>query len=485
MSKETLSPSEEYKSLMAENQAMEARMRENKERMNAILEAQLINDEKEEVNPISTPNTVKEYNEPKVTYDRLPDEEHMDINTELQELAKAIGSKRAKEIENAISMEMHRGNSARYKVRNVNGNEMVIAFSYILKVTKNDLEQDYAVAYADSIGVNIDGLVDLENEGNFVDVSNSALYKKDISVSLTLEEQKELFIRLDEIKDKEEYDKERKEIVDKLVRRNWPLALYVASKHTYIPFDSHQERQQAAMLGLTKAINTYNYRLSKFSTYAYVVMRRTMQRESAIEQDYGLPINGYVQNSIHKLKRVEEELTDLYGRPPRDEELADTLTISEYRVRELKKLAGFIEERESFDAIYEGIEERANVVEEVSYESAEPEYDDVNFRDRNFQINDEDILDATGFNEDQTSDKANTNIFKDCLEEALSTLTSREEQVLRLRFGLGTDMPPMDLESVGKRYRVSRERVRQIEAKALRKLRHPSRSRKLRDFVHD
>jgi len=490
---ENLTSSEEYKKILAELAALDARKNELEERIAAILEASLLKPDKEEVHPTPTAKTVREHDESKVVTDIIPDKDIASTEEQLEWLVNKIGKKRAVEIEEAISLEVHRGNSARYKARNVNDNEMVIAHSNIKKIVKNDLEDAYAFIYAESIGVNIDGFLDLEGESNFVNVSNAALYKKENSVSLTEEEQRDLFIRLNEIGNKKEHLEERKEIVDKLVRRNWRLALMLAGKFSFVPFDTHQERQQAAMMGLTKAVNGYHdIHRAKFSTYAWKVIISTMFRESDIDRNLGISVA--TKEMVKKFERVEAYLLEKYGRQPNHGELAEQLNIPYGKAEELdeiRKNIKWIEGHESFDAIYEDIEDKANMVEDKSYEPVEPEYLDYTSEDsRSKRVRDLDIFDTENYDSgidvhitDTTSAAAHSSILKEMIENVLSTLSEREADVLRLRFGLVPDGRQRTLKEIGRLYNLSDTRIGQIEAKALRRLRHPSRSRKLKDMM--
>ena len=269
------------------------------------------------------------------------------------------------------------------------------------------------------------------------------MYLKEIGVVplLSNEEEKELAIAV------ENGDLEAKQ---RLAEANLRLVVSIAKRYVGRGMQFLDLIQEGNM-GLMKAVDKFDYSKGfKFSTYATWWIRQAITRAIA-DQGRTIRIPVHMVETINKLVREQRNLLQELGQDPTPEQIAERMDMTPDKVREILKIAQ----------------------EPVSLETPIGEEDDSHLGDF---IEDEVI--------ENPVDYTTRVVLREQLDEVLDTLTDREENVLRLRFGLD-DGKMRTLEDVGKVFNVTRERIRQIEAKALRKLRHPSRSKQLKDFIED
>lgn len=310
---------------------------------------------------------------------------------------------------------------------------------------EEDLSLDAALEAVEGEGIVVDekGEIDVEAtlpKGIAVD-DPVRMYLKEIGKVPLLTAQEEIELA----KKMEQGDREAK---DKLINANLRLVVSIAKRYVgrgMLFLDLIQEGN----LGLIKAVDKFDYRKGyKFSTYATWWIRQAITRSIA-DQARTIRIPVHMVETINKLIRVSRQLLQTNGREPSAEEIAKEMGLSVDKVREIQKIAQ----------------------EPVSLETPIGEEEDSHLGDF---IPDEEVP--------APAEAAAFSMLKEQLVEVLDTLTERERKVLKLRFGL-EDGTQRTLEEVGKEFDVTRERIRQIEAKALRKLRHPSRSKKLKDYL--
>lgn len=304
-----------------------------------------------------------------------------------------------------------------------------------------DLDIDIDVAELEEIEIEDDPVKDIDL-GDSVSVNDPVrLYLKEIGKVPLLTAEQEMGIA----KRMEAGDDEAKK---ELAEANLRLVVSIAKRYVGRGM-SFLDLIQEGNLGLIKAVEKFDYTKGfKFSTYATWWIRQAITRAIA-DQARTIRIPVHMVETINKLIRVSRQLLQELGREPTPAEIGKEMGFSEEKVQEIQKIAQ----------------------DPVSLETPIGEEEDSHLGDF---IEDD--------NAPAPSEAASYALLKEQLMEVLNTLTEREEKVLRLRFGLD-DGRARTLEEVGKEFNVTRERIRQIEAKALRKLRHPSRSKKLKDYL--
>lgn len=310
----------------------------------------------------------------------------------------------------------------------------------VLRITDDDVDDDILLEVEEEEEIEVEK-IDLSVPDGVSIEDPVRMYLKEIGKVplLSAEEEIELAKRM------ELGDQDAKK---RLAEANLRLVVSIAKRYVgrgMLFLDLIQEGN----LGLIKAVEKFDYRKGyKFSTYATWWIRQAITRAIA-DQARTIRIPVHMVETINKLIRVSRQLLQELGREPSPEEIAEEMSMPVERVREILKISQ----------------------EPVSLETPIGEEEDSHLGDF---IQDDNVP--------VPADAAAFTLLKEQLEEVLGTLTEREQKVLTLRFGL-EDGRARTLEEVGKEFNVTRERIRQIEAKALRKLRHPSRSRKLKDYL--
>ena len=322
-----------------------------------------------------------------------------------------------------------------------------------IEITTNLEEDDF-----DGIIEDDDALPDDETDGVIIDESGEIDVEKTVPKGVAVDDPVRMYLKEigkvpllsadEEIELAKKMEKGDEDAKNRLCEANLRLVVSIAKRYVgrgMLFLDLIQEGN----LGLIKAVDKFDYRKGyKFSTYATWWIRQAITRSIA-DQARTIRIPVHMVETINKLTRISRQLLQKYGREATPEEISKEMGISVDKVREIQKISQ----------------------EPVSLETPIGEEEDSHLGDF---IPDEDVP--------APADAAAFSMLKEQIVEVLDTLTDREQKVLRLRFGLD-DGRTRTLEEVGKEFDVTRERIRQIEAKALRKLRHPSRSKKLKDYL--
>ena len=326
----------------------------------------------------------------------------------------------------------------------------VMNFATDVELDPDQIDKVYE--YLEAQGIDVMGVIEIEDDGTKpldLSIADAAInvddhvrmYLKEIGKVPLLTSEEEIILAKQMADGSEEAKK-------RLSEANLRLVVSIAKRYVgrgMLFLDLIQEGN----LGLIKAVEKFDYKKGfKFSTYATWWIRQAITRAIA-DQARTIRIPVHMVETINKLIRVSRQLLQELGRDPTIEEIAVEMQMPIEKVREIMKISQ----------------------EPVSLETPIGEEEDSHLGDF---IPDEDVT--------APQDAAAFTLLKEQLFEVLDTLTDREEKVLRLRFGLD-DGRARTLEEVGKEFNVTRERIRQIEAKALRKLRHPSRSKKLKDYL--
>ena len=270
-------------------------------------------------------------------------------------------------------------------------------------------------------------------------------------------------------------EKERKEARHKLIEHNLRLAKWVANRYFKSYKVEPEDKEEYARFGLIDAVDHFDYTKGcKLSTYAVKCMYRRIDRMYYNENQYSMSV--YYIDLIKKIETTQESIYQELGRYLTNEELADFLNLSVDQIFEARKLMN-LQNNYSYEYF---TQKKKNISEnEITEEMEGEQYENGVYYDEDRQGA---LAEYINHSEINPTSQGEYVLFREAINNVLSTLTDREEQVLRLRFGLDDEEPKL-LEEIGNVFNVTKERIRQIEAKALRKLRHPNRSNKIKEFL--
>lgn len=348
-----------------------------------------------------------------------------------------------------------------------------IALHKVLGIAKNDAECDFLYQWLEENDIEIRG-INLTMAGELPNYTHIARTKdskdqKDIEEYyfsvLDKETQERLFRELKRLRQLGDYSSKYYTIRDELITHNMKLARWVANSKSFNGYNiSKEDIEGYAIIGLMRGVDHFDVDKGfQFSTYASKAIYYTISRE-IMQSDRSKFL---IMQQINELEEIETQLTNVLQRFPTEQEIADVAGEKVEKISEIKQW------REYFSKYSGEIEE--NIGESQNDYNLEYSEDEENIELGNES---EMIMDDT-----DVENEATIGVIKEQLLKVLHTLTPREEAVLKLRCGFNSNGEPMTLEEVGKEFNITRERIRQIEKRALRKLRHPSRSRGLKDFV--
>ena len=357
--------------------------------------------------------------------------------------------KKTVELTGKIQRELERLIADGKKRKHLTYDEVGAKLAVECEANANQMEEVFRILAENNIEIK-NTQIDLQNDDSIEQLLGGSELNIDDPVKVYLKDigRVPLLSPEDELKLAEDMAAGDEEAKKKLSESNLRLVVSIAKRYVgrgMLFLDLIQEGN----LGLMKAVEKYDYTKGfRFSTYATWWIRQAITRAIA-DQARTIRIPVHMVETINKLTRTTRMLVQEYGRDPTPEEISREMGLPEYRVREIQRIA----------------------LDPVSFETPIGEEEDSHLGDF--------IEDG---NAPSPQEKATFTLLKEQLVSILDTLTPREEMVLRLRYGID-DGHPRTLEEVGKEFGVTRERIRQIEAKALRKLRHPSRSKKLKDYI--